>query len=94
MDDISQEIKALRKELSHLNAHNFIRIHNSTWRLLSFQFLRGLAFGFGSVAGATILVSIAGYILNQMEVVPIVGEWAKGLASEIMQETRNLDGAE
>jgi hypothetical protein len=52
-----------------------------------FQFLRGLAFGFGSVAGATILVSIVGYVLNQMEVVPIVGEWAKQMATEIMNET-------
>jgi hypothetical protein len=89
MDEVSQEIKALRSELAQLNAHSFIRIHNSTWRLLSLQFLRGLAFGFGSVAGATILVSLAGYALNQMEVVPIIGEWAKQLAAEILNESQN-----
>ena len=56
-----------------------------------FQFLRGLAFGFGSVAGATIVVSIVGYVLNQMQVVPIIGEWAKDLAGEIMSQTQRVE---
>jgi hypothetical protein len=88
MDDLSQEIKALRQEIAQFNSHKFVRIQNSKPRLLLSQFLRGLAFGFGSVTGATIVVSIAGYMLNQMEVVPIIGEWAKQLASEIMQDAQ------
>lgn len=85
-DAIENEFKALHRELQRLNDHRFVRVHNSPWRLMWFQFLRGLAFGFGSVAGATIVVSIVGYALNQMEVVPIIGEWAKQLAAEIMAQ--------
>ena len=82
--NLANELEALRKEVNLLNGHRFVRLHDSTWRLMWFNFLRGLAFGFGSVAGATIVVSIVGYFLNQIEVVPIIGEWAKQLASEIM----------
>lgn len=86
IDEISQNIRDLRDELQRLNDNRFIRVQNSTWRMMWFQLLRGLAFGFGSVAGATIVVSIVGYFLNQIEVVPIIGEWAKQIATEIMNE--------
>lgn len=91
-DNLSRDMIALKDEIARLNGHRFIRIHNSAWRLMWFQFLRGLAFGFGSVVGASIVVSIVGYILNQMEVVPIIGDWAKQLASEIMIDAEQLSG--
>lgn len=86
MKDLSNDLETLSAEVARLNAHRFVRMHDSTWRLMLFNFLRGLAFGFGSVAGATIVVSIVGYFLNQIEVVPIIGDWAKQVASEIMNE--------
>jgi hypothetical protein len=86
MKDLSNDLETLSGEVARLNAHRFIRIHDSTWRLMWFNFLRGLAFGFGSVAGATIVVSIVGFFLNQIEVVPIIGDWAKQIAAEIMNE--------
>nr|WP_319248646.1 DUF5665 domain-containing protein [uncultured Celeribacter sp.] len=88
---LNANIKDLKDEVAQLNSHRFVRIHNSTLQLMWFQFLRGLAFGFGSVAGATIVVSIVGYVLNQMQVVPIIGEWAKDLAGEIMSQTQRVE---
>lgn len=88
---LSQDIKDLRDELERLNNHRFIRVYNSTLRMMWFQFLRGLAFGFGSVVGASIVVSIVGFILNQMEVVPIIGDWAKQVAGEILSETQRVE---
>ncbi|MCA0041897.1 DUF5665 domain-containing protein [Celeribacter litoreus] len=90
-DTIARDLENLTGELERLNNHRFMRIHNSTVRLIWFQFLRGLAFGFGSVVGASIVVSIVGYILNQMEVVPILGDWAKQLASEIMSDSQRVE---
>lgn len=89
--DLSQDIKELRDEMARLNGHRFIRVYNSKFRMMWFQFLRGLAFGFGSVVGASIVVSIVGFVLNQMEVVPIIGDWAKQLAGEIMTETQRVE---
>ena len=78
MDDtaLEREIALLRKEVARLNDHRFVQIHRSTPRLLWFQLLRGLAFGLGSVVGATILVSVLVYTLSSIDFVPVVGEWA------------------
>jgi hypothetical protein len=59
-----------------INSHNFMRVYNSVWRLVWINFLRGLAFGLGSVIGATILVYVLLQILAQIEFIPILGDWA------------------
>ena len=84
--DLTSEIAALRREIAHLNAHRFIRIHNSLGRLLVFQFLRGLALGLGTVLGASALVSLLGYFLAQIDFIPIIGDWAVQLAEQIQTE--------
>ena len=73
----------LTAELHILNKHRFVRMHNSIWRLVSFQFLRGLAFGLGSVMGATVLLSVLVYWLAQFEWVPIIGDWLGQLSRQI-----------
>jgi len=81
--DLQTEITELKQELRRLNNHRFVRIHNSAWRLVSFQFVRGLAFGLGSVIGATFLVYLLVYSLSNIDFIPIVGEWAKEIADMI-----------
>lgn len=84
--DLQHEIAALRAEVARLNGHKFVTLHDRPARLLLFQFLRGIAMGFGTVVGATILVSVAAFLLAQIDFVPIIGEWATRIAEEI-QET-------
>nr|WP_242509616.1 DUF5665 domain-containing protein [Rhodovulum imhoffii] len=66
-----------------MNQHRFIRVHNSIWRLMGVQVLRGLAMGFGTVAGGTIIVSAIAYSLSQIDFIPIIGDWASEIAREI-----------
>ncbi len=73
----------LTTEIHILNKHRYIRMHNSIWRMVSFQFMRGLAFGLGSVMGATVLLSVLVFWLAQFEWLPIVGEWLGELRREI-----------
>ncbi len=73
----------LTTELHRLNGHRFVKIHNSLWRLVMFQFLRGLAFGLGSVLGATLLFSALLWWLAQVETLPVIGEWLGQLADQI-----------
>jgi hypothetical protein len=47
------------------------------------NFLRGLAFGLGSVIGATFLVYLLVQILSQIEFIPILGDWALRLIAEV-----------
>lgn len=77
------DLEALQKEVARLNNHRFVRIHNSPVKLIWFQFLRGLAFGLGTVIGATALVSVLVLSLQQIEFVPIIGDLAKQIILEI-----------
>jgi len=77
-----ETLTRLTVEVEKLNSHRFIAVQNSIWRLIGFQFLRGLAFGLGSVIGATLLVSIIGWWLSQFEFLPVIGDWMVILANE------------
>lgn len=81
--DLARDMRALRAEFARLNSHRFVRIHNSTTRLLWFQFLRGLAFGLCTVIGASSLVSVLVVLLSQVEFIPILGAFATQVISEI-----------
>jgi len=50
---------------------------------------RGLAFGLGSVIGATILVYLVVASLSKIDFIPIIGEWAKEIADVIRQNGAN-----
>lgn len=84
-----EHMLAIKNELEILNGHKLVKTYNSLPRLLSFQFAKGIAFGLGSVVGATVVVSILAYILSHIEFIPIVGEWMLLLMDEI-QETQHI----
>ena len=84
MDPTSQEtLEKLTAEVEKLNQHRFIRIQNSVWRMMLFQLARGLAFGLGSVLGATIVVSILAWFISQIEFIPLIGNWASEILKQI-----------
>ncbi len=78
-------IERLTQEVARLNSHRFIQVQNSLWRLVLFQLIRGLAFGLGSVLGATILVSLLGWWASQIEFIPVIGEWTAQIMQEIQK---------
>jgi len=79
MSDKENLTNAVRELLDH----KLLRDYSSTWRILWLNFLCGLAFGLGSVIGATILVYLTIQILAQIEFIPILGEWAVQLIEQI-----------
>ena len=78
-----QTNEALVAELRKMNDHYLFRSNQSRFRSMGAQFLRGLAFGLGSVVGATILVSFLAYSLSQIDFIPIIGTYASEIAKEI-----------
>lgn len=82
-DQPAPELDALTQELRKLNAHRFIQIQNSMWRMIGYQFLRGLAFGLGTLMGASVLVSIIAWWASQFSFIPVIGEWLNLLVSEM-----------
>jgi hypothetical protein len=77
------ELHALRMELEKLNAHRMVRLHNSVPRILLLNFGRGLAYGLGTVVGASALLSVVVWSLGQIDFIPVIGEWAARIAREI-----------
>jgi len=86
-DDMAKEIAGLRREVERLNSHRFITVHNSLWRLFALRFASGLFTGLGTVIGATVLVSLLVVWLQQIDWLPIIGDWAGQIADQIQ-----LDG--
>ncbi len=82
-DSLEHDVAAVRRELERLNNHRFIRMHDKPVRLLAFNFARGLAFGLGTVLGASLLLSLAAWALSQIDFLPVIGEWAKLIVAEI-----------
>lgn len=87
-----EAMRKLTREINRLNGHRFIAVQNSAVRMLLFQFSRGLAFGLGSVLGATFLVSILAWWLSQFEFLPLIGDWAAQLADEFERAAGSQDG--
>lgn len=82
-DAVLAELARVRVELARLNAHRYIKVHNSYWQMIGFQFLRGLATGLGTVIGATVVVSFLALSLSKIDFIPIVGKWAAQIADQI-----------
>ncbi len=79
------DVKALAEALDRLNNHRLLQMNDSTLVMLWYQFLRGLAFGLGTVVGVAALVPVVVMVLNQIELVPIVGEFATQVIEEIQK---------
>lgn len=80
---MSEDLRAVRRELELLNSHRFIRMHNSALKLIGFNLMRGLAFGLGTVLGASVLLSLFAWSISQIEFLPIIGEWATEILRQI-----------
>ena len=81
----SDAIDRLADEIAKFNNHRFVRISNSLWYTVGYQFLRGLSFGLGSALGATILVSLLGWWIAQFQFLPVIGDWAAQLVDHIQK---------
>jgi len=83
--DALEQIKNIKNELERLNSHKLITAYNSISKLLFFQFMKGTAFGLGTLFGASLVVSLLIFLLSQVEFIPIIGDVIKDVLSELKQ---------
>ncbi|MDD3861665.1 MAG: DUF5665 domain-containing protein [Candidatus Gracilibacteria bacterium] len=88
--ELGKELKILTKEITKLKDLEFIQVLKHPWRLMGLSLLKGIMIGFGSVLGATVLVALFVYLLSQISLVPVVGDFVK----EIIQEIQMGNGAQ
>ncbi len=82
-ETLAQDTERLANAMESVLKLKFVRLHDNMFKLVWFQFLRGLAFGFGGVLGGGALVSVVVLILSQVEFVPFLGDFATQLIDEI-----------
>lgn len=73
--DLAQEIKRLNHVINRLYKQQ------SLWH----SFLRGILSGLGSVLGATIIVALIAYLLRNINLVPIIGDWLSQIFANVLQ---------
>ncbi len=83
---LAREIKELATEISRLKKMDFMQVFNHPIKFLFYSFLKGLMIGFGSVLGASVLVGIFIYILAQIRLVPILGDFVQEVINQIQTE--------
>lgn len=83
LGEILQSAQGTERQLQKLNRHKLITAYDSTSHLLFIQFMKGAAFGLGSVIGASVVVSVIIFLLSQVAFLPIIGEWVKVILEEI-----------
>lgn len=64
------------------------RVHISTGRIVFNNFLGGLAWGFGTVLGATVVVGLVVILLSKLNSVPIIGNFFSSILQAIQQGSK------
>jgi len=60
----------------------YTKIHVSTGKMILNNFLGGLAWGFGTVLGATIVAALVLFILSKLDTVPVIGSFINNIMKE------------
>lgn len=79
----AQELQVLAAQLEQLNSHKYLKKLDSTYKMLWWNFLQGIARGFGTVVGATLVVTIIASVLSALDWIPMFGEWFDGISNEL-----------
>jgi hypothetical protein len=80
---LAQEVKTLSKEIRKLKNQEFLKVFKNPWRFMWYSFLKGLMVGFGSVLGASVLVGIFFFLIAQVSLVPVLGDFIEEILVQI-----------
>lgn len=79
------EVKTLSKQVANLKDLEFIQVFKHPVKFMWFSFLKGLMVGFGSVLGASVLVALFIYIMGQISLIPVLGDFVQDIVKEVQQ---------
>lgn len=65
----------------------YTRVHISTWKVILNNFLGGLAWGFGTVLGATLVVALVVIALTRLGGIPLIGDFLSNILETIQSPT-------
>ena len=86
------EAAALKKEeklvraIENLHFNEYLDIIGRPGKVFWLSFLKGVATGFGTIVGATVIVSLTIYIISLLGGVPVIGEWFSWLGKMMIRK--------
>lgn len=86
MARLAAEIKLLRELLEKLRLQSYIQALLNTRRIMLMSFISGIMSGLGTVIGATLVLALLLYILGQLEVVPLIGNFIARIVNIVRQK--------
>lgn len=81
--ELTRELKELTKQVEKIRDMELISNFKKPGKFMWFSFLKGLMMGFGSVLGASLLVGLLVYLIGQIQLVPVVGDFVKDVLQQI-----------
>lgn len=89
-DSNSEErINNLTEVLERISNKRFFKIIESPSKFMLYNFLGGLARGFGFAIGASIIFALLVWLLSRLSFVPVLGNWISAILDYI-QKTRGF----
>lgn len=86
-----REVTSLTQEVQKLKDMELIQIFKHPLKFLWFSFLKGVMVGFGSVLGASLVVGIFLYLLTQISLVPVIGDFVQKVIDQIQPGTEQQE---
>lgn len=57
---------------------------------LPYRFLAGLFTGLGATVGLAIVLTLIGYLIGQLQPIPIIGSWVSGIVNEATPNIQSI----
>ena len=65
-------------------------IHKTRAQIFLNNFLGGIAWGLGATVGVSIFFACLAFLLNKVNLIPVVGSFVSGVLSYVLQNNPNL----
>lgn len=79
----------IEKQIAQPQNKGVVTVYRSKGQLFLANFLGGLAWGLGSVLGATLIVALMLFLLNALGGLPLIGDYITDIAESISQGMGN-----
>lgn len=84
---LSESILTLAKLVKELRSKRYLQMLDNPKKFLFYSFLSGIARGVGFAFGASLIFAFIIWILSQLTIVPLLGDWIVALL-EYIQKTK------
>ncbi len=81
--ELTKDLADLTKQIRRLKDLEFVQVLKKPRRMLWLSFLKGVAVGFGSVIGASLVVGVFIFVLSKLSLVPVIGDAVTSVLQEI-----------